>query len=218
MLLKPLWFHQAPPGVQLLAVMAMLTIGVGARCGGSGIQGVALESGSLFDDPVIHLGAQLSARLDPGSVEVEIDGTDLIEAMGLMVPFTDASGLVPIGGDPVTVSGFSVEAFPEIRVDLDLSGLPTGDHEFRVRALTASGGSGSQAIRTFVVVDPLTLELDALVASARPEPETASPTLTLFGATLGHPLAASPVGLADGGELRQGFVEAAEARIYGGTP
>ena len=40
----------------------------------------------------------------------------------------------------------------------------------------------------------------------------------LAGATTGDPLAAPPVGLSDGGELRSGFVEAAEGLIAGGIP
>jgi hypothetical protein len=76
-----------------------------------------------------------------------------------------------------------------------------------------SGGVVATASAAFERVAGFSLEARVIDAGGRPGGPAGFPTL-LFGASLGQPVAGA-VGLSGGGALRQGFVEAAEARLAG---
>jgi len=170
----------------------------------------------VVDDPTVALAAQVATAFDPLSVEVRVDGVDLIAALGLVPPFTDASGTVSIGGQPVQVSAFryntATAGNPKL-VSAALGGLPEGAHELAVSGLRVSNGQLVTDSHPFVVSSPLALALDVVPASANRTGAAGGGTLA-YG-TLGASLAGPPVGLSDGGELRPGFVPAAEGRIAG---
>jgi hypothetical protein len=125
--------------------------------------------------------------------------------------------LVVIGSTPVAISQFDVTATNPRFVDLVASGLALGPHVLEVAGDRKDGSGSSLDAAGFTVFDPFALAAEALVPSGA-RPRAAGSEGTLFGATLGQPLAAPPVGLADGGELRSGFVEVSEAATAGGPP
>jgi hypothetical protein len=104
---------------------------------------VAPLPGLVVDDPSVVLAARVATAFDPMSVEVRVDGVDLIAALGLTPPFTNVSGTVSIGGQPIQVTAFrydtSLAGNPE-PVDAILTGLPEGAHEFAVRGLRLANG------------------------------------------------------------------------------
>ena len=182
------------------------------------------EPGALVDDSTVRAEGNFGPSFDRTTVEVRIDGVDLVAALGLSLPFEGEGGIVVVRGDPITITDFTVKRSIENgvfvgpwRVSLDAAGLPEGDHVFEIRAFETNREVLLRNFSVFAVVAPFGLEAEAFVASGRTEPEPAGSEGTLQGATFGEPFAAPPVSFGDGSELRSGFVEVSEARIAGGA-
>src|SRR5574338_699252 len=163
--------------------------------------------GFVTDDPSIALSARVATAFDPLSVEVRIDGVDLIAALGLTPPFSNVSGTVSINGTPVQVAGFrydtSLGGNPK-PVDAVLAGLPEGDHDFAVSGVRTSNGQLVTDQHAFAVSSPLGLALGVVPAAAT-RAGALGGSGSLAYATFGGPVAGPPVGIADGGALREGF-------------
>jgi hypothetical protein len=205
---------------RLLALASLVPALLAAPCGLRSIVIDAPFDGALLEDP--SHGVALAARVGPNfnvaTVEVRLDGVDVVAALGLVPPFTDASGVVVIGSTPVSISEFSFTTNTNPRlVDLVASGLDLGAHVLEVEGDKNDGSGSVVDVAGFGIFDPFALAAEAIVPGGA-RPRGAGSEGTLFGATLGQPLAAPPVTLSDGGELRSGFVEAAEALIAGGAP
>jgi hypothetical protein len=204
---------------RLLAVLAILPALLAARCG---LQSIVIDApfhGALLEDPghAVALAARVGTNFDMASVEVRLDGVDLVAALALVPPFAGASGVVVIGSTPVSISQFGFSQSNPRLVDLVASGLALGPHLLEVQGDKNDGSGSVLDAAGFEIFDPFALAAEALVPSGA-RPRAAGSEGTLFGATLGQPLAAPPIGLADGGELRPGFVEASEALTAGGAP
>ena len=202
----------------LLGLALAASLALGARCQPfSTISILAPLPGFVVDDPSVVLSARVATAFDPASVEVRVDGVDLIAALGLTPPFANASGTVSIGGQPVEVTGFrydtSLSGNPK-PVDAVLTGLPEGAHDFAVSGLRLSNGQLVTDLHAFSVSSPLGLALDVVPASAT-RAGAVSGAGTLAYGTFGGALAGPPVPLEDGGALRPGFVPAAEGRLAG---
>jgi hypothetical protein len=205
---------------RLLALASLLPALLAAPCGLRSIVIDAPFDGALLEDPghTVALAARVGTNFDPGSVEVRLDGVDLVAALGLVPPFSDASGVVVIGATPVSISEFSFTTNTNPRlVDLVASGLALGPHALEVEGEKNDASGSVVDLAGFEIFDPFAFAAEALVPGGA-RPRDAGAEGTLFGATLGQPLATPPVALADGGELRSGFVEASEALIAGGAP
>lgn len=205
---------------RLLALAVLLPALLAAPCG---LRSIVIDTpfdGALLEDPGhgVALAARVGTNFDLATVEVRLDGVDLVAALGLVPPFTNASGVVVIGSTPVSITGFGFthDTNPRL-VDLVASGLALGAHALEVEGEKTDGSGSVLDAAGFEIFDPFTLAAQTLVPGGA-RPRDAGGEGTLFGATLGQPLAAPPVALADGGELRAGFVEAAEALIAGGAP
>lgn len=186
----------------------------GANCGP--FNNIAIDQpplGSVFDNDPVAIALRIGRGFDPLSVEVELDGVDLIAALGLTPPFSGAGGVVNVGGDLVTVSNFDFTDTPTKFVNLEISDLDTADRTLVVRGVK-SGVGLQQKTRPFVFVDFFTQELEIFSAAGLAEPEQTGPGGTILAnASLGDPFASPPVTFPDDSVLRQGFVEAAEGRI-----
>jgi hypothetical protein len=205
---------------RLLALASLLPALLAAPCG---LRSIVIDvpfDGALLEDPghTVALAARVGTNFNLATVEVRLDGVDLVAALGLVPPFTDAAGVVLIGSTPVSISEFSFTTNTSPRfVDLVASGLDLGPHALEVEGVKNDASGSLLDTANFEIFDPFALAAEALVPSGA-RPRDAGSEGTLFGATLGQPLAAPPVALSDGGELRSGFVEAAEALIAGGLP
>jgi hypothetical protein len=204
---------------RLLALTALLPALLAAPCGLRSIVIDAPFDGALLEDPghTVSLSARIGANFDPASVEVRLDGVDLVAALGLVPPFTGASGVVLVGSDPIAISEFSFTTGGPRLVDLVADGLPLGVHALEVEGDKSDGSGSVVDTAGFEVFDPFALAAEAIVPGGA-RPRDLASGATLFGATLGQPLAAPPVGFGDGSELRSGFVEVSEALIAGGAP
>ena len=181
--------------------------------------------GALVDDATLRASGAFGLVFDVSTAEVRIDGVDLIGALGLSPPFAGAGGVVTVGAQMLSVSNFSFDRgavagvpFGPWLVRLDVAGLSEGSHQIELHGVDTEDAEPRTAVAGFEVVSPFTLEADAIAASGAREPESAGAEGTLHAATFGQPLAAPPVALSGGGELRSGFVEVSEARIAGATP
>jgi hypothetical protein len=173
--------------------------------------------GFVVDDPSLPVSANVATAFTPSTVEVRVDGVDLIDALGLAPPFTNAAGTVSIGGQPVQVSTFTYDSAapgnPKL-VSAVLTGLPEGTHDLAVSGVRTSNSQLVTDLHPFTITSPLGLALDVVPASANRTGATAGGGALAYGTT-GGPLAGTPVSLSDGGALRPGFVHAAEGRIAG---
>jgi hypothetical protein len=176
-------------------------------------------NGALLEDPShsVSASARVGTNFQVASVEVRLDGVDLIAALGLVPPFGDAAGVVMIGSDPIAISGFDFITGNPRRVSFVAGGLPLGAHVLEVEASRNDGSGNLIDLAGFQIFDPFSLAAEAIVPGGA-RPRDLASGATLFGATLGQPLAAPPVAFGDGSELRSGFVEASEALISGGGP
>lgn len=175
---------------------------------------VAPRPNALLDDPSVAIEVRVPRRFVLDGAIVRIDGVDLAAALALVPPFAGASGNVAIGGDVVSVSGFDYEIPPagDVRIRATLTGLASADHQIEAEAIPSGGGAASIKSRSFAVVEPMALEAEVIASSGTPPPPPVTGNRA-GNATLGEPLAAPPVALANGaGELRAGYVPAARAR------
>jgi hypothetical protein len=178
--------------------------------------------GLLLDDPspAVMAAARVGNNFDASTVEVRFNGVDLIQALGLTPPFSGASGVVMIGGEAIAVADFTYQTntSPD-RIDLSASGFALGAHTFEVEGSVTGGGALVSRSVGFEILAPLVVGLGAVPSAGLPQgPADLGSEGVLVNASLGQPIAAPPVGLTGGGELRSGFVPATEGLIAGGTP
>jgi hypothetical protein len=199
------------PNAWLLAVTLAAT-----ACPPTGITITKPRVNALEDDPGVAIEVKVPQSFTTTTNIVRIDGVDLIAALGLTPPFADATGNVVVGADTIAVSNFDYVIPPTgpVVISATLAGLPAANHTLQAEAHPAAGGSPNLKNRTFAVVEPMTLEAEVIASSGTPAPP---PVIGNHAgnATLGEPLAAPPVALSGGGELRAGYVPAAQARAGG---
>lgn len=172
---------------------------------------------ALEDDPGVAIEVQVPRRFVLTASTLRMDGVDLIAALGLVPPFAGAGGNVVIGPDTVAVSGFTYSIPPtgNIVITATLAGLPAADHALEAEAVPSGGGANQIKTRSFAVVEPMTLEAEVIASSGTPPPPPV-PGNHAGNVTLGESLAAPPVALSGGaGELRAGYIPAAQARSGG---
>ncbi len=174
------------------------------------------RANALVDDPGVAIAATVAQSFTPTASIVRLDGVDLVAALGLTPPFANASGSVVIGADTIAVTSFSWTIPPSgpVAIAATLTGLPSTDHVLEVQAFPAAGGTSVTRSRPFAVVEPMTLEAHEIASAGTPPPPPVSGPHA-GNATLGEPLAAPPVALSGGGELRAGYVPAAQGRAGG---
>ena len=201
-----------------LAVLVACALGaLGAPCG---FQTILIdEPRETLIDESVEVAARVGTNFTLSSVGVWVDGVDLIDAFGLAPPFFDFSGALSIGPDLVMISGFTFDTSPDPRrIALSVAGLSAGPHEVEVEGVKAGSGQPLSRVASFEIVGGFSQAAWVMPSAARAEPAISGPEGELAGATTGDPLAAPRVGLSGGGELRSGFVEAAEGLIAGGIP
>ena len=202
-----------------LATLALICLAlVGAKCTPV-FNLVAPDDGALLDEDPVAVVVMLAKAFDSTSVAVRVDGVDLIAELGLVPPFVNESGVVLVGGDPITVTGFSYDTtLPQVvPLLVSLQGLPLGAHAIEIEA-TRNNNQGQPVVLTRLA------DFDLVAGFSHPAVEIGSGGLgpapqsfgsegTLVGASLGAPLAGPPISYSDGSELRPGFVPVAEALI-----
>jgi len=171
---------------------------------------------ALFDESPVAVSGQIAKAFAPGSVQLRLDGVDLISALALVPPFLDAGGVVDIGGNLISVSGFDFDpTAPGVTpIVLDLDALPAGDHVLELEA-QRSGQAPLVVTRSFGVALAFVLPAAVLDAGGLTSPLDLGPEGTLIGASLGQPLVSAPIALDGGSELRPGFVPVREELITG---
>ena len=201
--------------VRTLAAAGTAALLLAAGCPLQTVQIVKPRNASLHDDPGLAIEVRSGRNFVHTSTVVLVDGVDLIDALGLTPPFSGAGGNVTIGGDVVAVSAFtySIPAAPAaIQVTATLTGLSIGDHTLEAEATPSGGGGPTQKSSQFAVVGDFALAADVIASSGTPAPGVISGGNSARSVTLGDSLAAPPVGISGGGEIRQGFVPAAQGR------
>lgn len=210
--------HSAAPKLLLALV---LCAALGAKCGPLRvIQFLEPDDGKLLASgaPLVVL-SRIGQVFDPATVAVEIDGVDLVAALGLVPPFVGAGGAVVVGPDLVMVSNFTYDptAPGEPRLDVQVDGLSPGAHDVTISANKTASGEPGSASRSFSVVGGFAEAVPALTAAGLPGgPATTGSAGFLANQALGQPLAAPPIGFVGGESLRSGHIEAAERSIAGG--
>ena len=142
----------------ILATLAMISLTLlGAKCAPV-FNLVAPDDGALLDEDPVAIVATLAKAFDPLTVEVRVDGVDLIADLGLVPPFVDESGVVMIGGSPVTISGFTYNtALPQVvPLLVSVQGLPLGPHTLEVEATRNNHQGQPVAITRVAAFDLLT--------------------------------------------------------------
>jgi hypothetical protein len=221
--------NQAPSGTRrraklLFFAALVLAAGIGAPCG-TVFKTIRIDRPAdtlLVADGTLVVAARVAGAFDPATVEARIDGVDVIAALGLVPPFDAASGVVQIGPDMVTISDFDYDpgqAGSAKHLRFLATGLSQGMHQLEVSGLKSVDQSLTLRTADFDVIPALSLVAQTLSSHVLLlGPISLSSGDELRAVSAGEPFAAPPVGLSDGGELRSGFLEAAEARIVGGTP
>lgn len=201
--------------------LALLTLcglaSLGAPCVQSRI--TAPREAQLVPDPELRVAATLERKYAPASVTLEIDGADITAAIGLAPPFSDAGGVVVVGGVPVVVQDFDFPVPPTgpWQISLELVGLPEGPHQVEVSAVPTAGGATVTFLRGFSSLEGFSLAAAELPAASLRAPLNADGGKHRI-ASVGGDVAGPAVPLSDGGSLREGFVPVAEQQRVGGTP
>jgi hypothetical protein len=92
-----------------------------------------------------------------------------------------------------------------------LTGLSPGDYALEAEA-AKPGGEITAKTAAFAIVEPFGLAADVIASAGTPPPGPVTLPNRPANATLGESLAAPPVGISGGGEIRAGYVPAAAAR------
>ncbi len=135
----------------LAATTALL---LGMSCGG--VDGVRITEpgvGAQLTEGSVRIVAEVKESIDPTTVSLEVNGVDLIAALGLTHPFLDEAGRVVIGSDEIAVSSFDFEppASGTTRLFVDLAGLAPGDHDVVIRGLRFADREVRTGLRTLHV-------------------------------------------------------------------
>ena len=189
---------------------------LGAKCGPPVFTLEAPDHGALLDEEPVAVFAIVAKAFDPASLQVRVNGIDLVAALGLAPPFVNESGSVLIGGIPVTVSGFSYDTTPPgaVLLSVSLQGLPLGSHAIEIEVTRISNQVVVTRIADFERVAGFSQPAVEISAGGLgPAPQDFGSEGFLVGAVLGAPLTGPPIPLSGGGELRPGFVPVAEALI-----
>jgi hypothetical protein len=200
--------------VRVLAALGVSALLLAPACPLQTVQIAAPRNGSLHDDPGLAFEVRTGRNFVHTSTVIRVGSVDLIAALGLVPPFAGAGGNVTVGTDLVAVSDFtySIPAPPApIRVSGTLTGLSAGDYVLEAEATKPSTATTTKAA-AFAVVEDFTREAEVIASAGTPVPGPVTLGASARIATLGEPLAAPPVGLSGGGELRPGYVPAATAR------
>jgi hypothetical protein len=210
--------------VVALALLLAGALALGFACPGANVVALDRPADGLFvedPDPAVRVAGRVGSSYAMTTVELRLDGVDLIDALGLTPPFSGASGVVSIGGSSVTISDFSFTAGAGVTqrpISLQAEGLALGAHAVELEARNAQGTIVTRHA-DFEITDPFALAGEDLPAAGQPAgAQGAGAEGVLANSALAAPLAAPPVPLSGGGELRAGFVPAAAARTQGGTP
>jgi hypothetical protein len=198
-----------------LALLGLCAVALMGACPPKPTLRIVAPPLTFLTDDSVGLFAEVSSHFDPATLAVEIDGVDLVDALGLVPPWSGVSGVVMVGATSVAVSGFSFDPnapgpLDPIRVTLE--GLAPASHTFTVSAVRTSTGVLASVARAFGVVD-------AFAEAAHILPSAGQVGLFLSGggsqesAVLGDPLAAGPVIVPGSDELRPGFTHAANALV-----
>lgn len=169
----------------------------------------------LFDDPspVVHGAGRVGTNFGLASIEVRLDGVDLVSALGLSPPFQGQGGAVVLPSGPVVVSGFSVQTpGGQHTVSFDVAGLSESAHTHAISAVRTADHVPVTASAGFSLVSPLGLAAQGFPAAARALP-AAAPGGVLAHQTAGEAGAAAPLAIPGGGSLRSGFTPVAEALV-----
>lgn len=207
--------------VQAVLLAAICALALGLRCGS--LRGVVIDDpldAALLVDPGVTMSGRVGANHDVATTTVEVDGVDLVSALGLTPPFSDEGGVVLVGGAPVVVSGFSVTdpASGPHRVDLQVDGLPAGDHFLVISAFDPGAGELHSDRNDFARVGAFTQEATAVTSAGLPGgPKASSSEGVLANASLGQAAASGPVPTLGGQTIRSGHVEVAEQLAAGGS-
>jgi hypothetical protein len=204
-------------GRTLLAAL-LAACALGAECGGPPVSIQTPGDAQLVDDPSVLASGRVARALDETTAELLVDGVDLLDALGLVPPFANASGVVPIGGVPVAVSELSWALPPGSfdTVSVRLAGLDAAPHLLQLRALDAAGTTLRSASRSFTVSGPLSLAAEAWDAGGLRSGGQALSLGEASAASLGAPFSAGVVPFTGGGSIREGLP--ATAAALGGTP
>ncbi len=204
----------------LLALLAISGAALSASsCGPDLALGIP-ANGALLDETPVAIRGRVRRAIDFASLELRLDGVDLVSALGLVPPFVGAGGVVDVNGELVTVSGFDFDTTVPgnpVLLEAVLSGLSNGPHALELAGTNA--GMPLMASTAFELVAGFEQAAQVLGAAGLPSgPGVAGSEGVLVNATLGQPIAGPRIPLAAGDELRPGFEEAAEARISAGLP
>jgi len=204
-----------------LAVLAFAS--AGPQCAPfAGIRLFTPDEGMLFAQSApVQLSGRIGKEFDPSTTRFAVDGVDLVAALGLVPPFTGQSGVVPVGPDIVTVTGFSYDPTVPgtVLFSVTIEGLSPADHALEVSSEKAADGSLVSRTRGFAVVAGFVQELATTRSAGLPGgPIAIGSSGVLANQSMGGALAAPPAVLSGAGTLRSGHVEAVEARIAVGGP
>jgi hypothetical protein len=201
----------ARPRLSSTLLVALAAASLGAPCGAPPPFSITKpREAQILPDAALPVVTQVGRAYDPASVVIELDGVDLLAALGLVPPFTDASGVIAIGGEPVTIQNFDFDTtLPgSYKPSFEIVGLPAGDHQIDLSGVLLASGAPKTRARHFAQVDGFTPDASELAAAALSRPVAADGGRHVLASVGGDPAGAA-VPLSDGGTLREGFVSAA---------
>ncbi len=220
---RPTGFHALRAPAALLGALLLAIANAGPACGPiQGIQFLEPASEMLHTaGTAVAVTGRTGPGFDPATTRFSVDGVDLVAALGLTPPFTDATGDVLIGATLVSVSGFSYDPSGpgEIPFAFTLDGLPVGTHQLEAFSEKLATGAPTTKTRDLRVVGGFEEKLATTTSAGLVGGSVATGSAgVLANQSLGQAVAAPPAALAGGGTLRSGHVEAVEERISAGGP
>jgi hypothetical protein len=200
-----------------LALVVLGGLALGAPCTApfSTVKVDKPRTQQLFDDPapLVQGAGRVGTNFSLASIEVLLDGVDLVAALGLTPPFQNQGGAVSLPSGPVTVSGFSVfSPGGQHSVAFAVAGLTQSAHTHEISAVRTADLAVVTSSVSFSLVSPLGLVAQVVPAAARALPAIA-PGGVLAHQTAGEPSVAGSLPIPGGGELRSGFTPVAEALV-----
>ncbi len=202
-----------------LGLLLLLPLAMAPSC--NRFKGIAIAEparGEIETDGGVRLHARVAPAIDAASVEVRLDGVDLIQHFGLVPPFSGVGGNVTIGADLVVISEFRFDpAGGGIQLSLDAAGFSPGAHDVEVSGFRPSDSVTVTDQRSVLLVGLLDEKVRATTSAGTRKSDVIA-GFRLGNASAGDVSAGAPVAYPDGSELRAGVVETVEARLVGGSP